>query len=235
MGTTLLRRVIDSKTLKQSRLIDLGCGTGELLQALESNGFRNLNGLDLSSQMIAIASQKAASAKFHHASIEELPFDERSFDVVISNAAIQWCDTRRAASEMFRVLKDRGKILTNVFTGGTLRQWHEAFISSGYPSRVHALADANEVESAFTAAGFSELKINRHREASVFDSIKSMFDSIRKLGATNATSSRSQPMSRAEYMALRSHFQQRLESDGKLLLDFEWIQIEAQKKLGSPT
>ena len=233
MGKILLGRIANLNTPKHSRLVDLGCGTGELLQRLEREGYSDLCGLDLSSQMISVARQKSPTAKFHHAAIEELPFEESCFDVAISNAAIQWCDADVAANKMFRVVKPGGTILINVFTAGTLRQWHDAFVATGFESRVHPLAGAEEIEAAFTAAGFADMEVQLHREAAEFDSIESMYASIRQLGATNAMSSRSRGMSRGEYLALKDHFQVQLDSVGKLQLDFEWVQIEARKKLDS--
>ena len=234
MGDMLLRKIVDSVTPKESNLIDLGCGTGELLRQLELGGYSNLTGLDLSSKMIEAARVKAATAKFHHASIEELPFEENVFDLAISNAAIQWCDAATTATEMLRVLKPDGRILVNVFTSGTLQQWHDAFVAGGFESRVHRLASAEEIESAFADAGFVAMKPQRQKETTQFDSVKKMFDSIRQLGATNAMSSRARSMSRGEYVWIKNHFQSELDSNGKLELDFQWIQIEAQKKLGSP-
>lgn len=233
MGGMLLREIVDSNTPTESKLIDLGCGTGELLQQLELAGYSKLSGLDLSSQMIAAAQQKAPSAEFHHAAIEELPFEDGFFDVVVSNAAIQWCDADSAASEIFRVLKPGGNILINVFSAGTLHQWHDAFVVNGFESRVHPLAGDQEIEDAFTAAGFADMKVQPFQESTPFDSIASMLASIRKLGATNAMPSRARNMSRGEYLTLKNHFQMQLDSNGKLELDFRWIQIETQKKLGS--
>jgi len=233
MGDVLLREIVDSDTPKEARLIDLGCGTGELLRQLELGGYSNLAGLDLSSKMIEAAREKASTAKFHHASIEELLFEENVFDIAISNAAIQWCDAETAASEILRVLKPGGKILINVFTAGTLQQWHDAFIAGGFESRVHPLAGAEQIENAFADAGFEAMKTHRQKETTQFDSVKKMFDSIRQLGATNAMSSRARNMSRGEYMWIKNHFQTELDANGKLELDFQWVQIEAEKKLGS--
>ena len=77
------------------------------------------------------------------------------------------------------------------------------------------------------------MEVQLCRETTEFDSIESMFDSIRRLGATNAMSSRSRSMSRGEYLSLKNHFLAQLETVGKLQLDFEWVQIEARKKLDS--
>lgn len=229
MGSEVLQRIVNHGIAKDSHLIDLGCGTGELLQQLELAGYSNLCGLDLSSQMISVAQQKAPSVNFHHAAIEEIPFDDGSFEVVVSNAAIQWCDIQSAATEISRVLKNEGTLFANVFSKGTLRQWHDAFLVSGYESRVHPLATANEIETAFEKACFGNMEVHTQTETTTFDSVKSMLDSIRRLGATNAMSSRARSVSRTEYLTLKDHFQRLLDSNDKLELDFEWVQISARK------
>ena len=230
MGNSLLNRIQATDVAIDSQLIDLGCGTGELLKQLEQASFSNLVGLDLSSQMIAIAKQKAPSASFLHAEIESVPVDGESFDIVVSNAAIQWCDTERATGEIGRLLRPEGKLWLTAFTEGTLRQWHDAFVSGGFESRVHALPCQQEIEATFVAAAFDNVKIQSRKQTASFDSIDSMFASIRRLGASNATSLRSRSITRSEYLSLKKHFQSLLESNGELELDFVWIELEAQKK-----
>ena len=217
MGSDLLQQIMKHGIAKDGHLIDLGCGTGELLQQLELAGFSKLFGLDLSSQMISVAEQKAPSVNFHHAAIEEMPFDECGFDIVVSNAAIQWCDIQSAAIEIFRVMKPEARLFANVFSKGTLSQWHDAFLVGGFESRVHPLANSNEIETAFESAGLENIEIETRKETTSFESVKSMFDSIRQLGATNAMSSRSRSFSRTEYLTLKDHFQTVLESNLSLI------------------
>ncbi|QEG25089.1 methyltransferase domain-containing protein [Mariniblastus fucicola] len=231
MGETLLERLRALNIKPESPIIDLGCGTGELLRQLHDDGFSKLTGLDLSSQMIAIAKKKSSAANFVRADIESIPCRDASFDVVVSNAAVQWCDPDLAATEIHRVVKPGGRLLLNSFIAGTLGQWHQAFEANGFESRVHLLADSERVTSAFADAGFELIEVQQFRETSTFDSIKSMFASIKQLGATNAMESRSRPMSRREYESLKQHFQVQLDAGKPLGLDFLWVQIEAK----SPT
>lgn len=229
MGNILLQRTIDLQIPKDSCLIDLGCGTGDMLHDLEELGFSDLRGLDLSSQMLRVAKQKVDSARFIHASIESIPCDDSQFDVVVSNAAIQWCDTGTAAQEVNRVLRSGGTLILNTFIDGTLGQWRDAFVATGYEPRVHSLANFDEVQSAFSDCSFVDTKVQRHVETATFDSIESMFASIRQLGATNAMSSRKRPMARKEYKEITSHFQDQLSDKGVLEIDFVWAEVMAKK------
>lgn len=225
MGGALLHQLSELRLAKEVRLIDLGCGTGELLSQLVDDGYTSLTGLDLSSAMIEQAKRKASSAAFLHAPIESIPVADNAFEVVVSNAAIQWCEPDVAASEIARILKPDGRLLLNSFVKGTLRQWAEAFEACGVTSRVHPLATAEDTRIAFKEAGLEIKKFEECTETSTFDSVDSMFASIRKLGATNATASRKQPISRREYLAIRQHFQLQLDTQGKLELDFVWAKL----------
>ena len=158
MANTLLQRVV-AESAPSSRLLDLGCGTGQLLKGLANAGFKSLHGLDLSANMIDIARSKCPDAEYLHAAIESIPVDHATFDVLTSNAALQWCDPSAAATEMARVLRPGGSVFLNTFVDGTLQQWVEAFAASGIEPRVHRLPAAAEIEQAFTTAGFRGIAI----------------------------------------------------------------------------
>lgn len=229
MGDSLLQRTLSHELPRNSRLLDLGCGTGHLLAAFADAQFESLHGLDLSANMIEIARSKCSQAEYSHASIESMPMADEFFDVLTSNAAIQWCDPASAAREMFRVLRTGGCVFANTFVVGTLQQWADAFEAAGIESRVHPMHSAEEIKQAFAAAGFVELEVRQVVESSRFESIEAMFASIRRLGASNASDSRSRPISKSEYRKLKHFFEQRLADQGILELDFAWVELYARK------
>lgn len=71
------------------RVIDLGCGTGELTRRLaDSLPESDVLGIDSSTQMLARArEQERDNLRFEQRSIEEI---EGAWDLVFSHAAIQW-------------------------------------------------------------------------------------------------------------------------------------------------
>jgi trans-aconitate 2-methyltransferase len=67
------------------RILDLGCGTGELTRALhERLQAKETVGIDNSDAMLA----KAKGLDFRQSTIES--FNEKGFDLVFSNAALHW-------------------------------------------------------------------------------------------------------------------------------------------------
>jgi len=101
-----------------NKVLDAGCGGGRNLVYFLRNGF-DVYGIDPNQQVVKVITELAASlapnipsSNFSVASAEELPFEDASFDLVISSAVLHF-----AANEfhfdgmlrsMWRVLKPGG-------------------------------------------------------------------------------------------------------------------------------
>lgn len=70
------------------RILDLGCGTGDLTAELAKTG-AVVDGIDVSSEMIAAARQKFPSLSFQVADAHTFRSETR-YDAVFSNAALHW-------------------------------------------------------------------------------------------------------------------------------------------------
>lgn len=75
-----------------SRVLDLGCGAGQLAAHLAAGGARLAVGVDLSRRMLALARQRAAGVpvRFVRAAIETVAFAPASFDLVVSSLAVHY-------------------------------------------------------------------------------------------------------------------------------------------------
>ncbi|MBI2112450.1 class I SAM-dependent methyltransferase [Candidatus Woesearchaeota archaeon] len=104
---------------KESRILDISCGTGELLLELQKRGMSNLYGIDISEEMLNKARKKlqASNEESQHLTltkgdVHELPYPDSSFDDVISTEAFHhYHHQEKALSEMKRVCKQGGRII----------------------------------------------------------------------------------------------------------------------------
>ncbi|OGE30962.1 hypothetical protein A2631_04755 [Candidatus Daviesbacteria bacterium RIFCSPHIGHO2_01_FULL_44_29] len=101
------------------KLLDVGCGTGTLLQvAKQLHPEVNMFGVDIDNNVLSLARKKVNKNKlqiaFTQASANNLPFKDRTFDIVVSTLIFHHLPTQvkiQAISEIYRVLKPKGRFL----------------------------------------------------------------------------------------------------------------------------
>ncbi len=99
--------------------LDLGSGRGQdVLKAAKDVGRNGIAyGVDFTKEMVNVAENtrkklKIENAKFFESEIENLPFSENVFDVIISNCTINHSkDKPKVFSEIYRVLKPKGRVI----------------------------------------------------------------------------------------------------------------------------
>ena len=71
------------KDIPYEKLLDIGCGTGYLLEILSEQREAEYYGADLSDEMIRVAENKRiANTEFSVASADKLPYADEMFDIV---------------------------------------------------------------------------------------------------------------------------------------------------------
>lgn len=97
----------------QKDLLDLACGTGELLVALEkAYPHLNLTGLDLSAPMLERARQKSQQIQWLMGDASSLPFSSKIFDfVTITESLHHIPDQTTTIAEVYRILRSGGILI----------------------------------------------------------------------------------------------------------------------------
>lgn len=103
---------LDALALAPStRLLDVGCGSGLVLRLAADRG-ANVTGLDASRGLLDHAQRRVPGAPLVQGELEELPFEDGSFDVVTGFNSFQYATRPTVAlAEAARVLAPGGRVL----------------------------------------------------------------------------------------------------------------------------
>ena len=111
------------------RVLDLGCGTGELAASIARTG-ANVVGLDGSPEMIAAARRRAPDLEFVVGDGQALGYSAE-FDAVFSNAALHWMlradDVVRGVA---RALRPGGRFVAEFGGHGCIREVRDAVVEA---------------------------------------------------------------------------------------------------------
>ena len=111
---TAARLVRFARVQAGQSVLDVGCGTGVVSITAARLG-ANVTGADLTPELLEQARENAKIAgvtvDWHEADVEQLPFEDRRFDVVLSQFGHMFAPRPQVAvGEMLRVLKPGGTI-----------------------------------------------------------------------------------------------------------------------------
>jgi len=177
------KRVIDLARLDDNAsLLDLGTGTGDLArEALSAFHEAKVVAADFTLEMMRVG-QKTSPLNFSTADALRLPFDDSSFDAVVSGFLMRnVIDLQKAIEEQYRVLKIGGRIVildttrpkNNILSpfirlhmhfvipalGGLLTGSRDAY--RYLPESTEGFVAAEEMASRLTKAGFQNIGFQR--------------------------------------------------------------------------
>jgi ubiquinone/menaquinone biosynthesis C-methylase UbiE len=121
--------------LKEKTVLDAGCGNGYLTRKMAETA-KEVTGIDLTEKLIEIAKSKnnPPNVKFLQGSVNELPFDDKTFDTILSNLVLMDVeDLDKTAKEFLRVLKTGGNLVISIL--------HPCFEN---PPKTYSLYDENK-------------------------------------------------------------------------------------------
>jgi SAM-dependent methyltransferase len=105
------------------RVLDAGCGTGRNM--LELGPLGPVTGVDFSEQALEFCRRRGLD-DVHRASLDALPFDPGSFDLIVATDVVEHLvDDRAALAELRRVAAPGGRLLATVPAYGWLWSEHD--------------------------------------------------------------------------------------------------------------
>jgi SAM-dependent methyltransferase len=115
-GVPVYRRILEYLPVDEStHLLDVGCGAGRFCRIAHDHGAR-VAGLDATKQFVDIARERVPEGEFEVGEMEDLPWQDDSFDVVTGfNSFFLAANMVGALREAGRVARPGGTIALTIF------------------------------------------------------------------------------------------------------------------------
>ena len=161
-GIKLTKKIfVNEKINKSSRILDVGCGTGQTAAYLATSYGAKVTGLDINPIMIEKAKNRMTKYQLPvdiiQGSIEKCPLKNSEYDFIISESVLSFVNKPRALKEIFRLLKHDGRFIANELTvNGRLRVNSEEEIKQFYG--LDSILTENDWITLFQQAGFKNIK-----------------------------------------------------------------------------
>ncbi|TKJ29984.1 MAG: methyltransferase type 11 [Chloroflexi bacterium B3_Chlor] len=153
------------------RVLDVACGRGASAVHLAERFGCHVTGLDYGTENVAAAQALAADrgiarlTAFRQGDAEALPFDDATFDAVISECSFcTFPDKATAATEMARVLRPASRLgLADITVSGTLPEDLQTLL--GWVACVAGAGTPEEYVATLEKAGFAHFTVEDQRDA----------------------------------------------------------------------
>jgi demethylmenaquinone methyltransferase/2-methoxy-6-polyprenyl-1,4-benzoquinol methylase len=161
-----------------ARVLDVGCGTGDLSLELFENTAAQVMGIDFCGPMLKLAKTKAPQLQFIEGDALNLPFAQASFDgLTIGFALRNLVDVEQGLRELLRVLKPDGHVAILEFShpvnpvfasfvrfyNWRLLPWIGGLVSGSrgayayLPDSISKFPDQETLAAMMRAAGFTDV------------------------------------------------------------------------------
>jgi methionine biosynthesis protein MetW len=164
----LIKRIIELGRISQGKkVLDLGCGTGNIARQIKNNIDADLIGVDDSLAMLKVANSKSLEVICTDIDNQQLPFRDSSFDTVIVAYVIhQIKNLNFMLSEIYRVLRD-GVLVLLTSSHKQIEAQHP-IIKGFFPSYVAIdkgrFPDIDHIDYLLESLAFKDIK---HEEVTV--------------------------------------------------------------------
>ncbi|MDQ0272306.1 class I SAM-dependent methyltransferase [Cytobacillus purgationiresistens] len=162
-GIKLTKEIFSKEKISsQSKLLDAGCGAGETSILLGELFGCDIEAIDQHPEMVRITEAKAKHAghsiTVREGNIENLPFEGKTFDYIISESVTAFTNIDKTLSEFSRVLTDDGALfLIEMTKESPFSTEEEQDFLEFY--HMEAMLTEKDWKSALSAAGFQTVEV----------------------------------------------------------------------------
>lgn len=165
-GLQLSKELLSRENIDETTsILDAGCGTGQTSAYIAEQYRCHVTSLDYNELMLDKARQRFSSLhlpiEVTHGSIENLPFNDHVFDMILSESVISFTDVSLTLPEFKRVLKPNGVLLAiEMILDKSLPEEELNPVVDFYG--LSQLLTENEWYDSFQRAGFKKIDIEKY-------------------------------------------------------------------------
>jgi SAM-dependent methyltransferase len=146
--------------LRGQRVLEIGCGTGRLAEALQDRELARVWAVDASPEMVALAKRLGVNARV--AGAERLPFKPGWFDAAVLRMVVHLVDRPLAFAEAARILAPGGRlVVASEDPAGFDEIWFARWFPSVPDLERTRFPDEELLRAELGAAGFADIRVER--------------------------------------------------------------------------
>ena len=182
---------------KPEEILDIGSGTGYCANKLSTQfSTSEITSLDIAFDMLSFAKksilQKGGECQRQQwlcGDAEELPFSDNSFDLVVSNLAIQWCENpQQVFKELFRVMKPGAQAWVSTLAEQTLVELKESWARVDTCVHVNNFLSFENIVQLLEDRPFSGKNYVHEQQTYFYESLVALANELKGIGAHNQNS-----------------------------------------------
>ncbi len=195
-------------------ILDLGSGTGFLADKLKTLYPKaQVTGVDIAEKMCQYASKKHLDIEFVCADIYDLPLKTNSYDLIVSNFTLQWCDDLpKVFREILKVASPDASFMFSTVGFDSLRQLRECWAKVDEHPRVKDFYDMHDIGDMLLQAGWLQPVMDVERLTNYYADTNNIFAEFKGLGVVNKEKERQRGLTgkakfknfKAQYEKLRT-------------------------------
>ncbi|OGC13402.1 malonyl-[acyl-carrier protein] O-methyltransferase BioC [candidate division WOR-1 bacterium RIFOXYC2_FULL_37_10] len=176
----MIAALLSNLSFAFQNILDVGCGTGfSTIEASKKFPEAKVTGIDIAPGMIKQASlgkRGNNNIDFMLGDGEEIPLEDSQFDLVISNASMQWMNCEKFFLEIARVLQPKGTFCFSTYGPATFCELKQAGFS------VNNFLPKEKLYGLLSSC-FDEISINKMIVKKKYQSIFDLFAYLKGIGA----------------------------------------------------
>jgi malonyl-CoA O-methyltransferase len=180
----MAERLIERIEREPRSILDLGCGTGYLTSLLHKRFPQaRIEAVDFAPAMIEQARARVPEANFLTCDIEELELEPTSYDLIASNATIQWLtEPEQTMTRLTESLSAQGELQLATFGPRTFWELDEVLAELGCERGLN-LPPARKWETLLAGAGISRIRAHSCEERFSYPDCAAFLRSVKSSGA----------------------------------------------------